>query len=288
MNSSLALVSPAVATEKGCVFRTSNKSTYSSNLGVVTVPAYVVVNNVRHPGLYVSTRASSELGRSMGLSPGVILLTLDGYTMSTPEMADHWLEQRPQKPLVFTYATVRGGRPVIGSSQVQFTRKAASSSSSTSSSSGSKAADVSIAELEQYVFGLINDSRRSEGLSPLRIDSSLARLARNYADYMSQHPEGYEITVSRSPHVDLQGRSPQDRAREAGLSANVMENIGRGSRGPFSSDMGMLRNVHDQMMAEPKGQPNHRSAIMNPEAHNVGIGLARTANRFYLTEEFSN
>ncbi|MBX9692504.1 MAG: CAP domain-containing protein, partial [Cyanobacteria bacterium] len=67
----------------------------------------------------------------------------------------------------------------------------------------------------------------------------------------------------------------------------VMENIGRSSRGLFEPDMRMLSNLHKSMMDEGPGG-GHYEAIMNPNNRSVGIGIARSADRFYLVEEFSN
>lgn len=150
----------------------------------------------------------------------------------------------------------------------------------------SESAQPSVDELESYCLSLINDSRRQEGVSPLQRDGSFARLARQYADYMAQHPEQYELSVSRSPHIDLQGRDQMQRAAQAGLSARFEgECIGRTSRGGYS-DKNMILTVHQQMMSEPPGNSGHRDNILNSNATVAGVGIARLPRRLYLIEEF--
>jgi uncharacterized protein YkwD len=240
----------------------------------------------------------------MGLLPGRVLLTIDGYSMTSAQVADNWLGNRTHnKQISFTYAKMAGDKPKIFSSAVAMPTAVASSktgsssgSSSSSSSSSSSATTAgtkfdmgstseSTDELERFDLGLINDSRKSAGLNTVTRDSQLSHLAQEYADYMADHPADYEVSNSRSPHIDLQGRNPQERAREAGVSMKVLENIGRGSRGPFGSDKAMLQRLHGQMMSEPPGT-GHRGTIENPNNTCVGIGIARSPNRIYLTQEF--
>jgi uncharacterized protein YkwD len=146
--------------------------------------------------------------------------------------------------------------------------------------------EASVDELEAYCLSLINDSRHQEGLPPLQVDGDFARLAREYANYMAQNPNQYEVSVSRSPHVDLQGRNQLQRATAAGLSRRFEgECIGRTSRGGYA-DKTMILTVHKQMMSEPAGSGGHRDNIMNQNATVIGIGVARLPKRLYLTEEF--
>jgi uncharacterized protein YkwD len=148
-----------------------------------------------------------------------------------------------------------------------------------------QAAQLSVDELETYCLSLINESRRQDGLPSLQPDASLARLARQYAEYMAQHSEQYELSVPRSPHIDLDGRNQLQRANAAGLMAIWRgECIGRTSRGG-PSDKDMILDVHRKMMNEPPGY-GHRENILAHDANVVGIGVARLPQRLYLTEEF--
>src|SRR6185436_4480751 len=137
-------------------------------------------------------------------------------------------------------------------------------------------------ELSSYLVSLINQSRQSEGAGPVGYDTTLARYAQSYSDYMNQHAESYAPTVARSPHTDREGRGPTERTKAFGLSGTILENIGRATRGPFAGDKMIVKDLHDMMMAEPKGQTNHRSTIMDPKCRAVGIGITRSSGMFYL------
>jgi hypothetical protein len=160
-----------------------------------------------------------------------------------------------------------------------------SSTTAAGRAGSSESAQVSDGELEAYCLSLLNESRRQEGLSPLLSDGSCRRMAREYADYMAKNSEQYEVSVPRSPHIDLQGRNQWERGAAAGLSKYGGECIGRTSRGVYS-DKNMILTVHRQMMAEAPGSHSHRDIIMNPDATMVGVGIARLPKRLYLVEEF--
>lgn len=288
----LLLSHSVIAADTSNIFRTSNTTTFSQQLGVKAVPAYVVVGAARHPGLFIATKPTTELGRSMHLAPGMVLLTVDGYSMTTTQVADNWLKSRSNSASIkFSYTVSENGKPkicyaqagIMMSSQPATFPGGAGAAASTRSSKAE-----STDELENHCLSLINQSRRAGGASTLSKDSSLSRLAQKYADYMADHAPQYEPSVARSPHIDLQGKSPADRARDAGISSPVFENIGRASRTGFGSDKLIISTLHQQMMAEPAGEMNHRSNIMDPAHTSVGIGIARAPDRLYLTEEFGN
>jgi uncharacterized protein YkwD len=282
------LVLPAIASDTSGVYRTSNQKTFSSQLGADTVPTCVVLNNVRHMGIYIATAPSTELGRNMRLSQGMVLLTVDGYSITSGRIADSWIGHRPaNKPLVFTYALAVDGKPSINSGQVQGSTSApavtaaASAPSGSSASSGTAKAAPQQADLASYCISLINESRKSGGLNPVQQDSGLTKFATDYAEYMAKNTDKFDVSVNNNPHMDLSGRGPQERAQQAGLSNFQDESIGRSSR--TLGDQNQITLLHKQMMT---GSGGHREIIMNPESRLVGIGIARVHNRLYLTEEF--
>ncbi len=115
----LSLVTPPVMAKDG-VFRTANVQTFSKSLGVMTVPTCVVVDNARHPGVYIVGMPTADLGRQMKLAPGMVVLTIDGYSISSSKVADDWMSHRGNKTLNFTYAMSQNGKPRILSSAVSF------------------------------------------------------------------------------------------------------------------------------------------------------------------------
>jgi uncharacterized protein YkwD len=280
------LVAPAVATgedgEKNTavIYRTAEKPVISHYLGVGTLPVVVVINGKRHPGLYITTPPAGLAGK-MGLVKGSVLLTMDGYSMTSTRAADDWLAHRAQTPIKYAYVIVKDSKPLIYAGEVLFTHSPAITAFMNSSGQSS------LEELERYGFSLINDSRRAEGKSQLESDSALCRLARSYADYMRDHADQYGFPLKRNPHFDLQGRMPMQRAFEAGIMTEVHENLGMESRAN-GRDAELVLRQHHKMMSEPQGEHNHRSIIMDQAARRVGVGIARDGQHLFLVEEFGH
>jgi uncharacterized protein YkwD len=280
---SLAIL-PVVA--KDGVFRTANVQTFCKSLGVMTVPSLVVVDNARHPGIYIISTSDNAVGQKMKLVPGMVLLTIDGYSISSSKVADEWMHHRGNKPLNFTYAMSQAGKPTIVSDVASFGAENGPVSSPANAvrvASATRGGMVPQEEIVQYCVTMINAGRKSNGLEPLREDARLARLGQEYADYMAQHQKDYETTVERSPHIDLSGRTPAERAQLSGVTNFLNENIGRASRGA-RDDRLVLKTLNGQMLTSP----GHRENMLDPKAHTVGIGIARLPDRFYLTEEFGD
>lgn len=288
-------IAQSSAGQKNYVFRTSNTQAAVRQLSIVTVPAYVLIDNVRHDGLYIVSVGGSQLASMMKLAPGQILLSLDGQKTLSASAAETYLARRGSRPFSFTYALMQGGKPFLAAGEIQDAASAAGSGSvssrsqgqSTSSDSGSSNKQYTNAELQEYCLLLINQSRKAEGVAFVQQEASCTRLATKYANYMMEHAAHYEPTGTSTPHIDLSGKKPQDRAKDAGFSTVVLENIGRSTRGSFVSDKTIVKDLHDMMMAEPKGQINHRSTIVDPKCRYLGVGIARSSDRFYLVEEFS-
>lgn len=279
------------ASDKEGIFRSSDKRVFSSGLGAETVTSVVLINKVRHPGLFISAVSPNGLVQQLRLPAGAVLLTLDGYSISSAQIADKWIRQRPQKTLQYTYALSKNGKTRIYSGQsdsfASVNPKGSPEASAQASTDANPKLQFSIDELENYCISLINESRSKNRQPAVRQDSSLSRLARRYADYMLSHPERYVRPQGMSPHMDLEGRSPMQRAREAGISTEVHENLGRESRG-FGNDKYLVARQHNIMMSEPEGQHNHRFIILDPDARSVGVGIARDAANLYLVEEFGH
>jgi uncharacterized protein YkwD len=274
-------VIPSSAADGSGVYRMSNQTTHSTQLGVDTIPTCVVVNNVRHMGIYIAGAPMTELGRTMKLSAGMVLLTVDGYSMTSGTIADGWLGHRAShKPLVFTYAMALDGQPGIRTGEIQ-PPAAAVKPSRSSALAVSPHHDISRADLIALCISLINESRRSGGLGPVQESAALSGFGSDYAEYMAKNRDKYEMS-NPHPHMDLNGRTPWERAKLAGLNNFLNECIGRSSRG--LGDMQHIRILHKQMMTETSG--GHREIIMDPEAHFVGVGIAVGPNRLYVTEEF--
>jgi uncharacterized protein YkwD len=292
------------AQSKSFAYRTSSAQSFSSTLGASVVPAYVLVGKVPHQGIFIVSAPTADAGRKMNLSPGVVLLTIDNYSMISAQAVDNWLSHRSKRgPITFTYATDNDGQPQMhtGSAQVDIASAGSSGGTSSGTSSGTtsgttlgSASGASRSPSQNrnpasmpaggssssVMLALLNKSRAEGGLSPLALDATLSRFAQSYADYLGSNATKYDVRDAKNnPHADLNGRGPVERAQQAGISNFLNENIGRniGNMGIYG-----VKVLHEQMM----GSAGHRPAIMDPEAHLVGIGSTQVGNRLFLVEEF--
>ena len=113
----------------------------------------------------------------------------------------------------------------------------------------------------------VNQSRRSQGLAPLRWNESLATAARRHAEVMAEHgtaQHGFQ------GELDLSARVKQAGARFSWLSENV-------TQGPTA------QFIHAQFM----NSPPHRSNILDRDMDSVGIGVVEKRGQLFAVEDFS-
>ena len=116
-----------------------------------------------------------------------------------------------------------------------------------------KAEDLKFsAEDEKEMLKLINEERRARGLVELEADESLREVSRNYAFYMFEN--------SYVAHYDLDGKTPAERLREAGIEFYFSgENLAL-SANVNSAHKGLMNSL------------GHRRNILFPFFRKVGIG----------------
>ncbi len=282
------------AQAKSFAYRTSSAQTFSNTLGISCVPAYVLLNKVANQGIFVVTAPTTELGKKMNLVPGTVLLTVDNYSMISAKAVDSWLAHRSKKgPIAFTVAVDNNGQARVKAGSVQADANApiaagatsnGATSTGASSTSGSAQASRSITltsgSAKPTLLAMLNKSRATGSLAPLQSDATLGQYAQTYAEYLANHASKYDVRdPNNNPHQDLNGRNQLERAQQAGITNFLNENIGRNIGG-----LGLLgiKVLHDQMMESSQ----HRPAIMDPEAHLVGIGAMQAGDRLFLVEVF--
>lgn len=285
---------------KQVIFSRSTRQTSSSVLGVTCVPAYAVVGGTNRLGIYVTATEGSGMWREMGLKPGTMLLTLDGRVIESASQADSYLRSRSGQ-VSFNTLVVRGGAPQVVSGSA--TISGGGGRGGTVSANGDYDGPVSgtpvagmrtvaggqdpknfkqysVSELEKYALDLINESRRSEGGGgQLPENSQLSNLARTFAEYM--------LRTGHRQHVDLEGRSPQDRAKQAGIKTGVYENFTWDTRG-WRDDKDLIKFAHGRMMSEAIGPQNHRYNITLASHTCVGVGIAKDNGNLYMVHEFAD
>jgi len=226
----------------------------------------------------------------MNLTPGMVLLTVDNYSMISAQVVDNWLAHRSkQGPISFTVAIDNNGQAQVKSGSVQPDPSTAATAATTSANAsaahtrGSRADSIPAmtrANVAAFILQAVNKSRAEGGLAPLQSDPTLGQFAQSYADYLATNASKYDVRdPNNNPHQDLNGRNQVERAQQAGITNWQNENIGRNVGG-----FGMVgvSIMHNQMMESA----SHRPAIMDPEAHFLGVGATRVGDRLFLVEEF--
>ncbi|SOD64583.1 Uncharacterized conserved protein YkwD, contains CAP (CSP/antigen 5/PR1) domain [Streptomyces zhaozhouensis] len=104
----------------------------------------------------------------------------------------------------------------------------------------------------EAVLRLVNEARGQSGCQPLRLDAGLTNVALAHSRDMAER--GY------FDHTDPDGRTPWDRAAEAGISNMGGENIAMGQQN--------ARSVMDSWM----NSEGHRANILNCDFTTMGLG----------------
>jgi uncharacterized protein YkwD len=140
-----------------------------------------------------------------------------------------------------------------------------------------------VAELEKYMFGLINQSRMAERLAPYTWNDTLARVAREHSNLLLKRdgcPDGHQCPGELDPDT---------RVRNAGVSfserkENVGGRFGGSARNPF---VGLDRIHQDDFIYEGPGG-GHHDAIMSSTLEQVGVGVAFDANHIWVLRILSS
>ena len=122
---------------------------------------------------------------------------------------------------------------------------------------------------EAQLVTLINQARSAQGLPPLTVDERLTKAARKHSELMMQ--------TGQLSH-DVEGEPPlQIRIANQNLPADgVSENIAYNNR--------TIEAAHDGLMHSPP----HRAAILSSDYDYVGVGVLRTGDEIYVTEDFAH
>lgn len=118
-------------------------------------------------------------------------------------------------------------------------------------------------ELESYMITLVNKHRKQAGLGSLASDSALSSIARGHAEDM--------IKRRFFDHVNPSGQDPRDRAKAAGYSGWVRENI---AYTIFNLPGPVLVEMADKDLMN---SPGHRKNILDDSGQSIGIGIVYDA-----------
>ncbi|WP_327278769.1 CAP domain-containing protein [Streptomyces sp. NBC_00272] len=119
---------------------------------------------------------------------------------------------------------------------------------------------------EAAVLTLVNQERAQAGCGPVRANPPLAALASAFSKDMA--------TRGFFDHTDPDGKTPWDRATNAGLGGLGGENIARG-QGDAQAVMNAWMN-----------SPDHKANILNCEFRTLGVGAYFAAGGPWWTQDF--
>ena len=123
------------------------------------------------------------------------------------------------------------------------------------------------ADAEQEILRLVNLERARAGLKSLRLDPSLQKAARAHSRIMADaHQLSHEFGAE--PRFD----------RRLALAGASFDTSGENVAFNQTAD-----GAHRGLMASPP----HRKNILNPEFNSVGIGVVRTGDDIWVTEDFA-
>lgn len=117
---------------------------------------------------------------------------------------------------------------------------------------------------QDQVVSLVNSFRTDAGCGPVTVDDRLTAAAQGHAEDMSER--GY------FSHDSLDGRTFDQRIRDAGYPSPGAENIARGAR------------TAEQVMQMWMDSDGHRRNILNCDLSAIGVGLDRDG--FYWVQNF--
>jgi uncharacterized YkwD family protein len=122
-----------------------------------------------------------------------------------------------------------------------------------------------LSQFEQEVVELTNQERAKQGLSPLKIDTELSKVAREKSRDMASN--GY--FAHNSPSYG----SPFDMMKQFGISYSTAgENIAKGQRTP------------EEVVNAWMNSEGHRANIMNANFTHIGVGYVEQGNHW--TQQF--
>ena len=121
---------------------------------------------------------------------------------------------------------------------------------------------------EQQIVQLVNLERAKAGLPPLTVDERLTRIAREHSQLLAaQHALSHQFPGE--PDV-------RHRVAATGLRFDISgENVA------YDAD---AASAHRSLM----NSPPHRANILRPQFTAIGIGVVRSGNLIYVTEDFAH
>jgi uncharacterized protein YkwD len=122
-------------------------------------------------------------------------------------------------------------------------------------------------DAEQEILRLVNSERQSRGLAPLSADQRLQQAARQHSQRMAAANQlGHQL--AGEPQLDLRLGARKLRFDASGENVAVAADAGR---------------AHAALMHSP----HHRDNILDRDYNSIGIGVVRTEQGIFVTQDFA-
>lgn len=129
------------------------------------------------------------------------------------------------------------------------------------------AGTFNLTNARQELLNLINEDRTAHGLNTVVMADDLNGISQAHSEDME--------TNNFFGHVNLAGKTPDDRRLDAGITTSVAENIAKDTSIEFGH-YGLMRSAA------------HRENILTADWERVGLGIALSDDGYlYITQEFS-
>ena len=136
------------------------------------------------------------------------------------------------------------------------------------------------ADAVTYALNQINASRSAYGLGPLVLSSAISAVSAAHA--WDQLENGY------FSHTGLNGSTPEDRLRAAGISFG-WSGENECTYSGMTNVMSVLDYCHRVFMSEPyPGYANHIGNILSTHYRKVGIGIAQSGSHVIIVWDFTD
>jgi hypothetical protein len=120
---------------------------------------------------------------------------------------------------------------------------------------------------ESQLVDLINRSRAQQGLPPYSVDSRLTEAARKHTELMVKNGE-LSHQFAGEPALDIRFSNESLPSDREGENIDLNQTIS---------------GAHDALMESPP----HRANILDPEFNSIGVGVVRSGDKIYVTEDFA-
>jgi len=138
---------------------------------------------------------------------------------------------------------------------------------------GEEKSGLNTSIIEQEIFRIVNEERKSRNVNTLIYDKRLAGIALLHSKNMAEQ--------NFFSHTDRESRSPQKRVKQyypeiiGGIGENIAQDFG-----------GSEQEVAKNLMAAWMNSPGHRANILNKDYSYFGAGVYQNGTYYYATQNF--